>query len=401
MRVASGGRHFACFRIDVRQRHEENTAAGNRLALTELRGDGDVAHRDRAVRRTFHPNGALAVGLQIAWVDFKLLSGRLEHHPACFARRRHYRVADAMCSARGERPHAMRTGVGISGVDVNVLDRHAQRLGANLPRHRFHSLAKVDGRQGDREFAARIGMDQRLARIAAEIHADRIIDGGDAASAMFRHDQRLLVPKTEEKRAAPCVEPAGAGGAGVAGRGVGTGRGAGCCAGAVRAGSGAAGVGRSYATRCGTTGGATLGARVRPAPVSAGASFGADAKAGARVRSTAPPRSGLPPVREDMRRNSSRNGQFAFSAVTCAHSINAQFLAWRRCAFMSPSRYMLSIRNSSGSIPTATAPLSMWHSIAKSTAVTPKPRMAVAGVRLVKTQYTSAWTLGMVYGPGI
>ena len=26
---------------------------------------------------------------------------------------------------------------------------------------------------------------------------------------MLAHDQRLLVPKTEEKRGAPCVEPAG------------------------------------------------------------------------------------------------------------------------------------------------------------------------------------------------
>ena len=57
-------------------------------------------------------------------------------------------------------------------------------------------------------------MNQRLARIAAEIHADRIIDGRDAAPAMLGHGQRLLVPKTEEKRGAPCVDPAGGGGGG-------------------------------------------------------------------------------------------------------------------------------------------------------------------------------------------
>jgi hypothetical protein len=54
---------------------------------------------------------------------------------------------------------------------------------------------------------------------------------------MLRHDQRLLVPKTEENRGAPWVDPAG-GGAG--GDGVARGGGAG---GAVRA--GAAGEGRS------------------------------------------------------------------------------------------------------------------------------------------------------------
>jgi hypothetical protein len=37
-------------------------------------------------------------------------------------------------------------------------------------------------------------------------------------------------------------------------------------------------------------------------------------------------------------------------------------------------------------MPTRCASLSIWHSIAKSIAVTPKPRIAVAGVRLVKTQ---------------
>src|SRR5277367_6112448 len=155
-------------------------------------------------------------------------------------------------------------------------------------------------------------MDQRLARIAAEIHADRIVDGGDAASAMLGHDQRLLVPETEEKRAAPCVDPAGdrAGGGGAL-RGGGAG-GAGC--------GGAAAAGRSYATRCGVLAGARVGA-------------------GARVLSTAPPTRAAPPsLREDILRNSSRSGQLAFSAATCAHSISAQFFASRRCAFMSPSR---------------------------------------------------------------
>jgi hypothetical protein len=66
---------------------------------------------------------------------------------------------------------------------------------------------------------------------------DRMIDGCDAATAMVGHDQRLLVPKTEEKRGAPWVDPAGdVGGGGGALRGGGAG-------GAVR--GGAAGGGRS------------------------------------------------------------------------------------------------------------------------------------------------------------
>ena len=103
----------------------------------------------------------------------------------------------------------MRPGIRIGGVDIDVLDRHAESFRAISSRHRFHPLSEIDRRERDGEFSGRIGMDQRLARIAAEIHADRIIDSRDAASAMLRHDQRLLVPKTEEKRRAPCVDPAG------------------------------------------------------------------------------------------------------------------------------------------------------------------------------------------------
>ncbi len=41
-------------------------------------------------------------------------------------------------------------------------------------------------------------------------------------------------------------------------------------------------------------------------------------------------------------------------------------------------------------MPIAVAPLSIWHSSAKSSALTPNPLMAVAGLLLVKTQYMSA-----------
>jgi len=103
----------------------------------------------------------------------------------------------------------MRPGIRIGGVDIDFLDRHTESFRANLSRHRFHPLSEIDRRERDGEFSGRVRMDQRLARITAEIHADRIVDGRDAASAMVRHDQRLLVPKTEEKRRTPCVDSAG------------------------------------------------------------------------------------------------------------------------------------------------------------------------------------------------
>jgi hypothetical protein len=79
--------------------------------------------------------------------------------------------------------------------------------------------------------------DERTSQ-AAGVSVDRINDGRDVATAMLGYDQRLLVPKTDEKRGAPCVDPASdAAGGGGALRGGGAG-------GAVY-GSGAASVGRS------------------------------------------------------------------------------------------------------------------------------------------------------------
>ena len=181
------------------------------LALLELRRDRHVLDADRAVRRALDVDVAAAVGLEVDGVDLELLGGRLHHHAARLPRRDHHGVADAMRAARGEAPHAVRAGVGVGGVDVDVLDRHAERLGADLPGDRLHALAEVDRGEGDRELAARVGVHQRLARIAAEVHADRVVDGGHAAPAMPGHGQRLRVPKTDENRAAPCWVAAGAG----------------------------------------------------------------------------------------------------------------------------------------------------------------------------------------------
>ena len=187
MGVTGRGRHFPGLGIDSRERHEKYAASGDRAPLLELRRDGDVLGRDRAVGRALHVDVASPVGVEVRDIDLEFLRRRLHHHRARLARRRRDRVADAVGAARGEAAHAMRAGVGIGRVDIDVLDRHAERLGADLPRHRLHALAEIDRGQGDGELAARIGMDQRLARVAAEIHADWIVDRGHAPSAKLRH----------------------------------------------------------------------------------------------------------------------------------------------------------------------------------------------------------------------
>ena len=219
--VAGRRRHFAGLRIDRGQGNEKDAATRNRLALLELRGDGDVLGRDRPVRRALDVNIAAPVGLEIGDVDLEFLGRRLHHHAARLARRRHHGVADAVGAAGGEAAHAMGSGVGIGGVDIDVLDRHAERFGADLPRHRLHALAEVDRGQRHGELAARIGMDQRLARVAAEIHADRIVDRRHAASAKLGHfisSWRRRPTKTASRHALalpPAPEEAEAGAASV------------------------------------------------------------------------------------------------------------------------------------------------------------------------------------------
>ena len=54
------------------------------------------------MRRALDADGAFAVGLKVARIDFKLFRRRFQHDPARLARRRHHCVADAMRATRGE-----------------------------------------------------------------------------------------------------------------------------------------------------------------------------------------------------------------------------------------------------------------------------------------------------------
>ncbi len=70
-----------------------------------------------------------------------------------------------------------------------------------------------------------------------------------------------------------------------------------------------------------------------------------------------------------------------------------------RCGRTSPFRYALTNRIVHGSTPTASAMRSICTSTANEAIVTPKPRIALVGVRFVYTQYASIATFGIRYGP--
>jgi hypothetical protein len=112
---------------------------------------------------------AASVGLEIGGVDFQFLSGGLHHHAARLAAAAITALPDPVGAARGERAHAMRARCRNRQCRHRRPRRNAERLRADLPRHRLHALAEIDRDSADRELAARIGMHQRLAGIAAEI----------------------------------------------------------------------------------------------------------------------------------------------------------------------------------------------------------------------------------------
>ena len=216
--VAGRRRHLTGLGVDIREGNEKDATARNRLALSELRSDGDVPGGNRPVRRALDVNIAAPVGFKVGDIDFELLGRRLHHHAPRLARRRHHGVPDAVRAARGETPHAMGAGVGIGGVDIDVLDRHAERFGADLPRHRFHALPEIDRGQRHRELAAWVGMNQRLARVAAQ--GSCRLDNSSTPCRVREAwpSYRLLAPNTDENRIAPWDGAAAGDGEGGVGR---------------------------------------------------------------------------------------------------------------------------------------------------------------------------------------
>ena len=67
-----------------------------------------------------------------------------------------------------------------------------------------------------------------------------------------------------------------------------------------------------------------------------------------------------------------------------------------RLPVVSPMRLALRSRSSSGSMPSCSAMRSRCISTASDTEVTPKPRMAVVGTRLVNTTNPSKRRFGIV-----
>ena len=208
----------------------------------------------------------------------------------------------------------MRAGVGVGGVDIDILDRNAERLGANLAGDRFHALAEIDRRQRDGEFAARDWSAPAPGSDRRRDSSDRVVDRRHAASAMPGHGQRLRCRNGGEPRRAVPGSRCGRGGCGGGGAACGAGAIAGCGIGWLRC-------ARPLVASCRCAGLSRCGRGHDPRRM--------------MDRRHAPR---LPRSREFMRLNSSRIGHFAFLAATCTHSISAVFFASRRCAFMSPSR---------------------------------------------------------------
>ena len=100
-------------------------------------------------------------------------------------------------------------GVGVAGVD-----RARCRTARRAPRRRsgastvFRPWPEVDARQRDDEVADGGGVDQRLGRVAAQVHAGRVVDGGDAAPAQLGHGHCIAVhPRRGASSSADSARP--------------------------------------------------------------------------------------------------------------------------------------------------------------------------------------------------
>ena len=230
-----------------------------------------------------------------------------------------------------------------------------------------------------------IGMHQRLARIAAEIHSDRVVDAGKAASAMDCHVSASSCRKWRKTVKSPDAErqPETAGP-----------RARRLSAPARRV--PAPGMARRPAVREGALpvpGSAAVAPSASTVPERRPATADRHCRAGSRGSPHGRRRhpwtttSAGTPVQSTMRPflpqpgsiRSARNSSLHGGGPSCRRRDRHSGSGIRS----DPCRFHA-------------RPRSMWFSIAKSTPVIPKPRMAVAGVRLVKTQKISDCTLGMV-----
>ena len=75
------------------------------------------------LRRTLDLDVAGAVGFEVGHVDFQFLRRDFQHHLPRLRRCLDDGIADAMRAARGEGAHAVRTGIGVGGVDRHKVGR--------------------------------------------------------------------------------------------------------------------------------------------------------------------------------------------------------------------------------------------------------------------------------------
>ena len=187
MRVAGRGAHLSRLRLGIGAVDQEHAAAGNGPAVLEMRGERRLEDRDRFRRRALDVDVALAVGLQVRGAHLELLRGDFEQHGARLLGGHDDGVADAVRAAARKGAHAVRARVGVGGVDDDVVVGDADGLGADLRHHRLQALAEIDARQRHHEVARGGRVDESLARVAAEIHAGRVVHRGDAAPARLAH----------------------------------------------------------------------------------------------------------------------------------------------------------------------------------------------------------------------
>ena len=180
------GGHRAVVVVHLGERLERRPVAGDELAVDVRRGARDVGHGDLAVRRALRQDLALD-DLEVVRRDLELLGGDVEDPLLRLLGREAHGVAADERAARGERPGADRGGVGVGVVHRDPVVRDAEGVGDDLRVDGLRALADVDRAGEDVDATVRLELDPGLARVAVLVHARRVLDRREPATAMLGH----------------------------------------------------------------------------------------------------------------------------------------------------------------------------------------------------------------------
>ena len=172
--------------VHVGERLQGGRRAADQLAVVVGRRAGDVGDADLLLRGALGSDDAVR-DLEICRVDLELLRCDVEDSLAHPFGGEPYGVAADERAAGCERAGADGGRVGVRVVHRHPVVGHAQGVGDDLRVDGLRALPDVDRACEDVDASVRLELDPGLARVAVLVHARRVLDRREPATAMLCH----------------------------------------------------------------------------------------------------------------------------------------------------------------------------------------------------------------------